>query len=71
LSVVSVMCCQVDASATDWSPVQRSPTDSGASLSVIKKPRKRGDLSPMPGCENTTAMGCNARKTNKQTNRLN
>jgi hypothetical protein len=23
--------------------------------------------SPLPGCENTTTVGCNARKTNKQT----
>ena len=42
LSVVSVVCCQVEASATDWSLVQRIPTDCGASLCVIKKPRKRG-----------------------------
>jgi hypothetical protein len=40
--VVSVVCCQVEVSATDCSLVQRSPTDCGAS-SVIKKPRKRGD----------------------------
>ena len=37
-----VICCQVEVSATTWSPVQRSPTDCGASLCVIKKPRKRG-----------------------------
>ena len=42
LSVVSVVCCQVEVSATDCSLVQRSPTDCGASLCVIKKPRKRG-----------------------------
>ena len=41
LSVVSVVCCQVEVSATDWSFVQRSPIDCGASLCVIKKPRKR------------------------------
>jgi hypothetical protein len=35
LSVVSVVCCQVEVSATGWSPVQRSPTDCGASLCVI------------------------------------
>jgi hypothetical protein len=40
LSVVSVVCCQV-VSATDWSLVQRSPTDCGASLCVIKKPREK------------------------------
>jgi len=33
--VVSVMCGQVDVSATSWSLVQRSHTDCGASLCVI------------------------------------
>ena len=42
ISVVSVVCCQVEVSATDWSLVQRSPTECGVSLCVIKKPRKRG-----------------------------
>jgi len=37
--VLSVVCCQVEVSATDWSFVQRSPTDCGASLCLIKKPR--------------------------------
>jgi hypothetical protein len=32
----------VQDSATGWSLVQRSPTDCGASLCVIKKPRGRG-----------------------------
>jgi len=31
LSVMSVVCCQVEVSATDWSLVQRSTTDCGAS----------------------------------------
>ena len=35
LSVVIVVCCQVEVSATNWSLVQRSPTDCGASLCVI------------------------------------
>ena len=35
LSVVSVVCCQVEVSATGWSLVQRSPTDCGASLCLI------------------------------------
>jgi len=35
LSVVSVVCCQVEVSATGWSLVQRSPTDCVASLCVI------------------------------------
>jgi len=34
MSVVSAVCCQVEVSATDWSLVQRSPTDSDASLCV-------------------------------------
>jgi hypothetical protein len=44
--VVCVMCCQVEVSATSWSLVQRSPTDCGASLCLIKKPRGRGGYSP-------------------------
>jgi hypothetical protein len=36
------LCYQLEVSATSWSLVQRSPTDCGASLCVIKKPRKRG-----------------------------
>jgi hypothetical protein len=31
LSLVSVVFCQVEASATDWSLVQRSPTECGVS----------------------------------------
>jgi hypothetical protein len=38
LSVVSVVCCQVEVCATRLSLVQRIPTDCGASLCVIKKP---------------------------------
>jgi hypothetical protein len=34
-SVVSVVCCQVEVSATSLSLVQRSPTNCGASLCVI------------------------------------
>jgi len=36
------VCCQVEVSATDWLLVQRSPTECGASMCMIKKPRKRG-----------------------------
>jgi len=39
LSVVSVVCCQVEVCATGWSLVQRSPTDCDVSLCVIKKPQ--------------------------------
>ena len=41
-------------------------SDCGASLCVIKKPRKRGGQSPLRGCENTAPMDCNARKTNNK-----
>ena len=40
LSVVSVVCCQVEISATGWSLVQRSPTDCGVSSCVISKTSK-------------------------------
>jgi hypothetical protein len=43
---VCVVCCQVKVSATDLSFVQRSPTDCGASLCVIEKPRERGGHNP-------------------------
>jgi hypothetical protein len=46
LSVMCVVCCQVEVSATSWSLVQRSPTECGASLCGIKKPRERGSHSP-------------------------
>ena len=35
LSVVIVVCCQIEVSATNRSLVQRSPTDCGASLCVF------------------------------------
>ena len=35
MSVVSVVCCQVQVSATHWSRFQRSPTGCDASLCVI------------------------------------
>jgi len=38
------MFCQVEVYATDRSLDLRSPTDCGASLCVIKKPRKRRRL---------------------------
>jgi hypothetical protein len=34
LSVVSVVCCQVEFSVTSWSLVQRSPTDCGVSCVI-------------------------------------
>jgi hypothetical protein len=51
LSVVSVVCCQVEVSATDWSLVQRSPTECGVSKKcVIVKPRKMRRPRPSRGC---------------------
>jgi hypothetical protein len=46
LSVVCVVCCQVEVSATSWLLVQSSPTCCGLSLCVITKPRERGGHSP-------------------------
>jgi hypothetical protein len=44
---VCVVCCQVEVLATSRSLVQKSPTDCGASLCVIKKPRgSRGHCPP-------------------------
>jgi hypothetical protein len=40
LSLVSVLCCQVEISASGCSPVQRSPTECVLCLSVIVKPRQ-------------------------------
>jgi hypothetical protein len=42
MSVVSFVCCQVEVSASGRSLVQRSPTDCGAPLCVIVKPRQWG-----------------------------
>ena len=33
MSVASVVCCQIEVSASDWSLVQRSPTESSVGLS--------------------------------------
>ena len=46
-SVVSVVCCQVEISATNWSLVQRSPTVCGASLSMIEKIFEWGGPGPL------------------------
>jgi hypothetical protein len=42
LSVVNVVCSYVEVSATNWSLVQRSPTDCGVSC-LIQKPQEWGD----------------------------
>jgi len=46
---VSVVCCQLEVSATRWSLVQRSPPACGASLCVIKKRREWGGQDPLGG----------------------
>jgi hypothetical protein len=54
LSLVSVVCCQVEVSATDWSLVQRSPTECGVfKKCVIVKPRKMRRPRPPRGCRAT------------------
>ena len=50
---MSVVCRQVEVSATGWSLVQRSPTDCGTSLCVIEKPSTGGGYSPASGLQNT------------------
>jgi hypothetical protein len=50
LSVVSVVCCQVEVSVTSWSLVLRSPTERGVSISVIVKRRTMMRPRPPKGC---------------------
>jgi hypothetical protein len=50
LSVVSIVCCQAEVSATSWSLVQRSPTECGVSIRVIVKRRKVTRPRPPKGC---------------------
>ena len=47
MEVCCVVCCQVEVSASGWSPVQSSPTDCGASLCVIVKPRQWRNPGPL------------------------
>jgi hypothetical protein len=52
LSLVSVVCCQVEVSATGWSIVQRSPTECGVSKkNVIVKPGKMRQPRPPRVCQ--------------------
>jgi hypothetical protein len=51
LFVVSVVCCQVEVSATGWSLVQRSPTDCGVSKKCDREASKKmRRLRPPRGC---------------------
>jgi len=56
-SAVTVVCCQVEVSATNWSLVQRSPTDYDASLCVIKKPQEWGDHGSQRHLKKTEKLG--------------
>ena len=47
LSVLRIVCCEVEVSATGWSLVQRSPTDCDASLCVIYKLQEWGGHCPL------------------------
>jgi hypothetical protein len=52
MSVVSVVCCQVEVPATGWSLVQRSPTECGVSKSVWSwSLEKWGGLGPQGAVE--------------------
>ena len=65
--VVSVACCQRS--------LRRAYHPSGGVLPTVARRcvwsrnlENEGAKSPLPGCENTTTMGCNAKKINRQTN---
>jgi hypothetical protein len=47
MSVVRVVCCQVEVSATSWSLVQRSPTECGVSKVCDREMRR---ARPLRGC---------------------
>ena len=48
MSVVSVVCCQVKVSASGLSPVQRSPTECGASNERVMTRNRVEAPSPPP-----------------------
>jgi hypothetical protein len=47
MSVVSVVCCQAEVSATGWSLVQRSPTECDCEASTMRKPRPTKVVKPL------------------------
>jgi hypothetical protein len=52
MSLVSVVCCQVEDSETSWSLVQRSPTECGVSeydreASIMRRPWPTGGCCAM------------------------
>ena len=62
---MSVVCCQVEICATSLSLIQRIPTDCGASLCVIQKPRELGGPGPLGGGGAVVPK----RQTNRQINK--
>ena len=60
MSVVSVVCCQVEVSAMSWWLVQRSPTECGLSSCVIKTLRERGGQGPLGG------LSCQKKKSSRR-----
>jgi hypothetical protein len=46
LSLVSVVCCQVQFSATGWSPVRRSPTKCNQEAPKMRRPRPTRAVEP-------------------------
>jgi hypothetical protein len=52
LSLVSVVCCQVEVSATSWSLVQRSLTECGVSKKCDREASKKlGGIGPQGAVE--------------------
>jgi hypothetical protein len=55
MSLVSVVCCQVEVSATSWSLVQRSPNDCGVSqMCGTMKPRRNEEAQAHVGLSSHT-----------------
>ena len=59
MSVVSVVCCQVEVPATSWSLVQRSPTDCCVAVCDLESSWMRRP---------SAAMGCSAERKKKSLN---
>ena len=57
-----VLCCQVEVLATDWSLVQRSPTDCGVSLCVIRNLENEEAKTRYGAVENITERVVTPRK---------
>jgi hypothetical protein len=69
---VSVVCCQVEVSATSWSLVQRSRTDCGVSkVCVIMKPRRNEEAQAHIGLSSHTQKKVKLPSTNTNTKDVN